>query len=366
METQANLIDWDFILDTIQEEKCILFLGPELYTNAQNQQLDDALNTYLNIEHNKDIQTYYQEDNLFLFSSRAKKTKTFYKIKNFYNQSFPEAEMLFQKIAEIPFHFIIKVTPDKRLGTVFSELDIKHQSHFYWRKQPPGGHLKQPTSSYPLIYNMLGSIDQQESMVLTHNDLFYYFESIFSGNSFPEKFKRIIKEANNFLFLGIPFEKWYMQLLLRILYIHTDYDFARYASNQLIDDETKSFCFEQFKIEFVRKHIHEFIDELHQRANQRGLVRVFGEKAPSVIEKLRKWIAEDRLEEVLEEFQIFLTDAGQEGAELLDDLILLNNRFNRLQKRINQSIIDERDANVQSNKVRKDILNLLNEAEILE
>ncbi|MCB0666282.1 MAG: hypothetical protein KDC80_10685, partial [Saprospiraceae bacterium] len=78
METISydSTIDWDFIISTIEDEKCILFLGPEIFTDEQGHRLEDRVFKYLNVDNNPDIQTCYREDNLFLFNSRARKTKT--------------------------------------------------------------------------------------------------------------------------------------------------------------------------------------------------------------------------------------------------------------------------------------------------
>jgi len=359
-------IDWEFILSTLKDEKCILFIGPEIFTSPNGERLEDRLREYLDLNQNNDIQTYYRDDNLFLFKSRACKTKTFYKIRNFYQQDFPEAKKILSKIAEIPFHFIVQVTPDKISSEVFKSLNIKHKFQFYWKMSPPDTRLRTPSTQSPLIYNMFGCIDRQESMVLTHNDLFDYFESIFSGNSMPERLKKILKDANNFIFLGLPFEKWYMQLLLRILYIHNDFNFVRYASNQSVEDSIKTFCREQFKIEFVPTKIHEFIDELHQRCMNAGVIRKVNEQKVSPINQLLDGVAEDRIKEVLSEFRHYLEEMDEKGQDLLDDVILLTNKFHRLNKRNLQGIIDQQEASIQSNKIRKELLSLLNEGKELE
>lgn len=364
--SHTSPIDWEFIIETIREEKCILFLGPELFTNNEGVRLEDRLIDFLNIEQNPDIQAYYQEDNLFLFTSRGRKTKTFYKIKNFFNGEFPEAKMLFEKIALIPFHFIIQVTPDSQLSQVFKDLQVKHNNYFYWKKKAPDPQFQTPTKTRPVIYNMLGSVERQESMVLTHTDLFNYFESIFSGSSMPEKFKKLVKEANNFIFLGIHFERWYMQLLLRILYIHNDFDFVRYASNQIMAEEVKAFCFDQFKIEFVPKKIKEFVDEIYQRCEKANLLRQFDQEKESSIDRFLNWLAEDQIEKVLSGFKQFLEELGQAGQELKDDAILLRNKFNRLKKRSLQGIISADEASLQSNRIRRELLDLLNEAKLID
>lgn len=359
--TQITPIDWDFIVETIRNEKCIIFLGPDLLSLPPAPSLEKRLEDFLQVDENPDIQTYYEHDNLFLFSSRAKKTKTYYKIKSFYSQPFPATQRLYEKLARIPIHFIINLTPDKLLPTVFDELGYRNQFAFFWKKSGSGPVLRVPTAATPTIYNMLGSIDNQESMVLTHNDLFEYFESVFSRANFPERFKKLIKEANNFIFLGIPFQRWYMQLLLRILYIHNDFDFVRYASNESIDEEIKAFCFEQFKIEFVPDQIETFIDTLLTKCEEAGLVREPSTDQAFPLASARELISDDNITESIAVFQEYLESSLD--TELIDDLILIANKYKRLNKRISQGIITEEEAYVYSNRIRKELLDLINEAE---
>lgn len=360
-------IDWDFIIETIKDEKCILFIGPEIFRDRAGRSLDEQLGEFLDATHTPDIQTYYQQDGLFLFTSGAKKTTSYYKIKSFYHQSFPSAEALFSKLAKIPFHFIISITPDSKCVEVLEREGVPVKFDFYWKKQPAGDTVKTPVAKAPLVYNMFGSVSRQESMVLTHDDLFEYFESIFQENNMPEKLKLNIKNADNFIFLGLDFEKWYMQLLLRILYLHNEkYEFMRYAANQQISDQLKTFCFQQFKIEFVSKKIDDFVEDLAQRCAAAGLVREHKEQNISVTEQLLKWLSEDRTDEVFEEFTTFLESHGDSGKELLDDLILLANRHKRLQRKQNLQVVDSREAELESNKIRLSLLELINEAKSLE
>ena len=93
---EASSIDWDFTLDTIIGGRCILFLGPELYTSADGKKVEDALLDFLQYPENGDILNYYPSEGLFLFKNKGAQTKTYYKIKNFFQQSFPDAEELLE------------------------------------------------------------------------------------------------------------------------------------------------------------------------------------------------------------------------------------------------------------------------------
>ena len=369
MESKQNItsIDWGFITDTIKDEKCILFVGPEIFKDENESTLEEQMFKFLDVENNSDIQNFYKEDGLFLFTSGTKKTKSYYRIKKFYNQNFPKTQQMFQKLAKIPFHFIISITPDNKYQQAFESLGYKSRFSYYWKKQKADNSISRPTSKSPILYNMFGTVDRQDSMILTHDDLFDYFESIFQENSMPEKLKLNIKEAHNFIFLGLDYEKWYMQILLRILYLHNDkYGFMRYAANQKISEELKSFCFQQFKIEFVPDKINEFVDELYNQCEKIGLLRTQEAKQSSLIEQLKNMLAQDRIDEVLKGVKDFLEKLGESGKELLDDVILLINRNRRLNRKINLGVMDSRDIETESNKIRLSIIELLKEAKDFE
>lgn len=356
-------IDWDLTLDTILTGKCILFLGPEVFTNAAGQTLDGRLFQYLNMSDDPDVKIY--SDNLFFFRVRQKRTETYLKIRRFFDETqFPEADALFEKIARIPFHFIILVTADKHLSAVYDRLKLNHRSDFYWKKNPSDQHAPIPTVKQPLVYNLLGSIEKPESLVLTHDDLFDYLESVFQAQSMSDKLKdHIINTAQSIIFLGIPFDRWYMQLLLRVLHLHKDEEFMRFATKQELSDEVRTLFREQFKINFVPTNIATFIDELFTRCENRGMLHLVGQSQPSAIQALRELLAEDRLEELFEHFVYWFNEIGKPGKELLDDVTLLAGRFRRLRKKINRGILSNEEAGLETNKIRASLLELIREAE---
>lgn len=365
LEPQNITVDWDIIVETIKAEKCILFLGPELFTNSASQKLEEQLVQFLNVEDDPKVRIY--EDPLFFFRERSKKTLTYYKIKNFYDQQFEFAEQLFEKIAQIPFHLIVSLTPEKKLHQKFKALNLKNNFEFYWKNQVADESLKVPNRNRPLIYNLLGSIDRQESLILTHDDLFDYFDSIFQGKSMPSRLRHhIMREADNFIFLGIQFDKWYMQLLLRILHLHKDEEFVRYAANQEISREVQTLCYDHFKINFIPNNLSTFVEEIYDRCAQEGILRKAGAQKQSMVEQLKDWLVNDEIEKVFRSFIEFLQSLGDLGAELIEDVKLLMNRHRRLDKKLVQGIIGSEAAELETNKIRKTLLDLLNEAKSYE
>lgn len=224
-----------------------------------------------------------------------------------------------------------------------------------------------PTQQQPLVYKILGSIEKPESLVLTHDDLFDYLESIFHAQSMSNKLKdHIVNEAQSIIFLGIPFDRWYMQLLLRVLHLHKDEEFMRFAATQELAAEVQTLCFDQFKINFVPNNIESFIHEIYTLCQQRGKLRAIGVAQPSILQNLRDMISEDELGHVFEKFTAWLEEIGGRGKDLLDDATLLASRYKRLTKKINQGIVSGEEANLETNKIRVSLLELINESKAVE
>mgnify|MGYP002399710325 CR=1 FL=1 len=360
---ERQLVDWDFVLDTIRDERCVLFLGPEVFANPDGEKLEAQLARYLGVPDNPDIHKYYPDDALFFFQSGAKKTRISYSIKRFYHQPFPHAEKLLEKLAEIPFHFIMSLTPDRLLYDVFDKKNLKYKSDFYYKNQPADPDAKAPTASNPLIYNLLGNIDVQESLILTHDDLYDYFESIFRGKSLSEIYKNHLKQASNFIFIGLQFDKWYMQLLLRILYLHNDKAaFMRYAASEGMTDEVKTLCLEQFNINFISKDISGFVDELYKRCKDADLLRLENDPTSSPVNTWISMLAKGKIDDVLEQFAVFLDKSGTAGQALYNDLLNLMGRWGMLQQKVNRGTIGEQESSIETNKIRESLLHLLNTA----
>lgn len=360
---ESQLVDWDFVLDTIRDERCVLFIGPEVFATPDGVKLEAQLARYLGVPDNPDIHKYYPDDALFFFQSGAKKTRISYSIKRFYHQSFPHAEAVLEKLAEIPFHFIISLTPDQLLQAIFDRKNLKYKSDYYYKNQPADPDAKIPASTNPLIYNLLGNVDVQESLILTHDDIYDYLESIFRGKSMPETYKNHLRQARNFIFIGLQFDKWYMQLLLRILYLHNDKaEFMRYAASEEIADEVKTLCLDQFNINFISKDISGFVEELHRRCEEAGVLRTANDPSASPVNNWISLLAKGKMDTVLDEFAAYLEQAGAAGQLLYNDVLNLMGRWSMLQQKINRATIGEQEASIETNKIRETLLDLLNTA----
>ncbi len=356
--SKTTTVNWKAIAGKIRKEKCVLVLGPGAYHMPDGTTLNQKLVQYLDITHNNNIQKYYADDDFYLFSAGGGRAFTCEQIEDFYKTK--KADATIQKLIEIPFHIILTVTPDKILSQTFQEAGFQYQFDFYKKRQEPNP-IQTPQKELPLIYNLFGCIDDEESLILTHNDLYDYFKSIFSKRSMPEKLKQSLvrKGVNCFLFLGISFDKWYMQLLLRELEIHRNHEeFIRYATNQSLSKNVRTFCNEQFTIQFVDKQIPEFVTSLYDTCAAEGILRE--KNTDTRWNEIRTLVANGKLKKALEQLGLFT-----KGKELEDEVTGLSARFRRFNlKRLN-GVLDSRDVPVQEAQIIKNLLELITEAETL-
>ena len=351
-------IAWNAIVGKIRKGRSILILGPGAYLNDAGKTLQAEFIETLDLPNNPHVQRYYEEDNFFLFKAGGGRAFTSEKLEDFYRAQQPTPFL--RQIAKIPFHVTLNITPDKLLTKAFDEEGFKYQFDYYKKLHEPAS-IQKPSKALPLIYNLLGCIDNEESLIMTHNDLYDYFKSIFSRKSMPDKLKLALKnkEINTFIFLGVPFEKWYMQLLLRELEIHRGQeDFIRYAANASLSKEVQSFCTEQFTIQFVENDVTGFVNTLYQHCEAAGELREKGQASP--LEKFKTLVSKGKLNEAIAAFAEYASDT-----ELADEALGMSGRFRRFERKKRNGVIDSRDLPVQENQIAEDFLELLNEAQSL-
>lgn len=359
MQANAYTIafDWDLVLEKIRDDQCLLVLGPEVFCAPDSRPYQELLFEFLNRPENRHHSRHYPGEDFFFFDESHKRTHTCHAIKKFYKDVSPPAHL--RLLAEVPFHVVLTVTPDKLLNFAFDEAGLAYQAGFYKKNKDPQV-IKPPTKQNPLLYNVFGCIESEESLVLTHNDLYDYFKSIFARKSMPQLLKDQLQEVKYILFLGVPFDKWYMQLLLRELEIHRqEYDFIRHAVNQTLTDEIRTLCVEQFKINFISENqIINFIAELSGRCRDAKppLIRQAGATERSIGDKVRQLVAAGNAEAAIN-----LLEDATEGTELQDEVAQLAGRYRMFQRRANSGLLRPEEQEVQQNNIFDSILKLANQ-----
>lgn len=279
---------WEYLLARLAEEEALLFIGPGILPFPGFDSLEDALCQYLQErsaeERSPFIEKFYRDDKFFMLDERQKH-KSLWNFMSYYSDFFKEhdkeleeARSVLRKLAEIPFSTIITLSPNTLLEEAFGS-DLAFHTDFYNKKQKPQPYVPGRKED-PLIYYMRGKMTVDESMVISHNDLFDYLESIYEAKSLDSEFKKYLTNSKYYIFLGLPLESWYMQLLMRLFEFHLEMPqivaLKKFGERFM---ERKALYEDLYRVEFHDSKSIDFIDQLHDRCEEAGVLRSAGERA---------------------------------------------------------------------------------------
>ena len=308
-------INWDDLIYSIKEKETILLIGPEVLKNGEGEVLQNLLYQKLANEKSDMIYDYYEKEGLFLFKEEMYKGRFVREIKKFYKEQ--KTSELFKQLVQIPFHVIINSMPNLMLKNAFEEHGMDHDFHYFSHNEP-GDNIVPSSPNKPLIYNLFGSLEgNDESVILSHDDLFKYLQAILGKKSIPQGLKKMFEAANELIFLGFSFDRWYVQLMLRIFELEKGkFAFNRIASGQKTENKVKELVFNQFKIKYVDDNIENFVKTLHQKCMESDELELrkldksekVAEKMGEIESKEQKIIEEkiERLYKLLSEYELEL------------------------------------------------------------
>lgn len=277
---QARQPDWDSITGSILEESCVLFIGTQVNDNAQAEK--PLFKVFLkelyekskeNSESKEDLIAFYEHDGFLLFAD-GKRTKYSFKIKKFYEQIFAKEQ--FSKLAQIPFKLIVLLRPDVSVNVAFDDLKLPYQYDFFDKREKK--EIKgSPSKDNPLIYGMVGSIKESNTLVISHQDLFEYLKAIFEYD-LPLEIRTILSKATQYIFLGCEFDQWYFQLLVNLFKLKNT-NLLQSAFN--VEPPKDIELWENhLKVEFIDHDITAFINKLHEKIAEYGELKNVGNTAP--------------------------------------------------------------------------------------
>ncbi|HEU4901967.1 MAG TPA: toll/interleukin-1 receptor domain-containing protein [Flavisolibacter sp.] len=268
---------WDLVQKRIEEEKCILILGPDISVSDTGRSLNEQLKNYLEKKEQTEI-AYYTEDEFFSFKNKSEKEYAIMDIQAFYKDLSPCE--LHGKIADIPFHLIISVSPDHLLKDVFDSKKLPYQFAFYNKEQNTTS-IQKPGKACPLLYLLFGDIETDGSLIFTYEDLFNYLVPSTGRFELPLELQQELQKARLVLFIGFKFEKWYFKLLLRLLNLHQD---KINSAPQLKKDAPpllRNFYAEQFKVDFLQYSEADIINRIYDKCKEKGVLRTKTNNVPA-------------------------------------------------------------------------------------
>jgi hypothetical protein len=200
---ESKKIIEDLLFD-IEEEKCVLLIGPEINGTAGKSQTR-IIHEQLREQEAQYIDYYYPKDSLFLFKEDTHKNRAIRRLKRLYRDlDVPKA--LYKKILELPIPMIISLNPDTYLSQVAEELGLQHDFKHFRYSGEAAEEVAAPSKERPLIYNISGCLAEEESLVLDYEDLFKLLKAVLP-DGLPNKVRIHLRRSESFLFLGFDFEK---------------------------------------------------------------------------------------------------------------------------------------------------------------
>lgn len=345
--------DWDDILFDIQEQKAVLLIGPEIMT-VEGIPVNKYLRDKIFERNSEDIAYYYKRDGFFLFKTPEAKVRVARQIKRFYRDLSPN-EGLLKNVIQIPFHLIVSLNPDTFITEAFYRYGVKHRFHYFQHRNRDNENeeIEKPSYVQPLVYNLFGSKDQDDSLILDYDDVFKLLQSAFGTTSLPNKFLRTFREASTYIFLGFQFDKWYSQLLLKYLSESGRREKMISINKNLEDKDTHEFVIRQFQIQFLGNQF-DFLNELYNQCSKAGILRTLAEESasPEAVE-IRQRVSNGEIPEAFD-----LLDNAFRSSAIENDVIVLKGRYNILMEEQEKGALDSRDYYTELNRILDSVLEL--------
>lgn len=311
----------------ILEQRCVLLLGPDLF-RCGNLPVNQALSAFITTAHGRHIQHIFEREWLFKFKDeKAKRRIQTEAIPEFFSAAAPDTQLL-QKLLAIPFHLVLQVSPDTFLSDCAHRHSVAHQFKYFCGGGKPVEPVELPTATAPLLYNLCGTKDRFDSMVLDFDDLYGYLKSVFSQPGLPQNLRTALDDCNTFLFLGFQLDKWYTQLLIRWISDVTGAErFANKYNFGKNGQDVEAFVREHLQIFTAEKEHVELLGELHQHFAQQGKLRPLANPVSPNTVAVRRLVQNGDLEKALLIFNEISDSIGEKTTATL-----LLSQFNELNK----------------------------------
>lgn len=184
-----------------------------------------------------------------------------------------EYHPILEQLSDLRFRMVINTTPDLAIARCYDEIARAYQSDFYNYYKPAAGFgFDFDKNPKVLIYNLFGTYEKPESLVLTYKQQLAYIKKIVSeqmNERLPDTLTNAFKDFRHHLFLGFDFEDWNLRLLLDTLYKNVRDNVQPYSyplkGERETGSETRVFFQGEFRMQFPRVDMETFVSTLVQQ-----------------------------------------------------------------------------------------------------
>lgn len=364
-------VNWLEVADSIANGEAVLVLGPDaipLYrakgtTPQATAGAEPAIMSFSQLSRRKVIQSrkdlsiayYYERDNLFLFENAESKRNALKIVREAaHDKTWLPDEELMRQIAAIPFCLVLDINPDTYLYDAFIQYGLTPQFDYFSSKDKPSQpNITEMSGNRPLLYNLCGSVEKLDSLILDYNDLFDLLRNMLGDLGVPQALRHKLQEADRFVLIGLQLERWYFQLFLHYLNKLNTTPFDNPTKNfsilSEVEGDTREFVLKQFNLECIAPSRAAF-DELYAACEQRGILRQLANPLSATAADIQIRVRQNDFEGA---FALL-----EKHAQRIDptELALLKSRYNDWWRKSNEKRENSDNLDVEINKIRYTLL----------
>ena len=216
--------DWRRLTRSIGKGRCILLLGPDAATDAEDpegiplvQRLAENLAAGLNgleVPDRGDLPSVAQ-----VYQDVNGRDALEMAVEDFCRAYTQRTTPLHTHLAALPFSIYLNTAPDPALANALRAAGRQPQVEHYDYKRSRDFTLAEPTAERPWVYDLYGNLAEPESLVLTERDLLDYLTNVVKGTPrLPAALLARLRDPDTgLLFLCFGFRRWYLRILLQAL-----------------------------------------------------------------------------------------------------------------------------------------------------
>ncbi len=272
-----NTLQWIKLKRDFEEERCILMIGPNLASvekDGKRAPMVDELAASL-----ADILDMEKVD----YDQKARKNLTYIALrflsikgarrvdlgdiaKDFIQQKSKKIPEIYDWLAKLPFHIIINTNKDDYIQKALVANGKQPLAHYYNFRRETNTRLdfEKVSAETPLVYNLFGSIEESESLVLTEEDQLEFIRNVVKDDPrIPEEILGQFDDRKTYLFLGFDLENWQFRLLLDGLQLREENTTLSPKVDRFpLSMMTRTFYEERFNFQFIDQNAIDFLGEL--------------------------------------------------------------------------------------------------------
>ncbi|MEL6811461.1 MAG: toll/interleukin-1 receptor domain-containing protein [Bacteroidota bacterium] len=280
--------------------QCVILLGPELAVNSKGQNHRAYFKELA--ERSDEISMYFESENLFAFAPEADEYGVLEEVTEYYEDSCDP--ILLEMVSRIPVPLIINVSPDVSINKIIESKygDIFKAGHFTVDTESELEKLPRPTVEKPVIYNLFGTVDANQTIILQHSELYATMEKLLHKNSLPKNIEYYLTHASCYVFLGFKYDSWQYQLTCHKLKIKNSKNVVLSTPNYQENNSVGFIMKNHFTVDFTEDNATQVVQNIINacEVGKPGFLRNPAENSNCSVYISYSWETEEEAKQPLE------------------------------------------------------------------